>query len=64
MSHVRLLTVEVVAERIGYSKDTVWRLIRAGRLKARRLAEGAPWRVSEDDLAEFIDSLDTNQAAS
>lgn len=60
----RLLTVEDVADRIGYSKDSVWRLIRAGRLKARRVAEGSPWRVSEGDLEEFIESLETNQAAS
>lgn len=60
----RLLTVEDVAERIGYSKDSVWRLIRAGRIKARRVAEGSPWRVSEADLEAFIESLETNQAAS
>lgn len=60
----RLLTVPETAERLGYSPKTVWRLIRSGRLTARRLAPGSPWRVSEADLDAFVEQLDTNQIAS
>lgn len=60
----RLLTVPETAERLGYSTKTVWRLIRSGRLVARRLQPGSPWRVAEADLSLFIDQLDTNQVAS
>lgn len=56
----RLLTVHEVAERLAFSKSTVDRLIRAGRLRAVRLGPGSPWRVPDDAIGEFIDSLDDN----
>lgn len=48
----RLLTIKKVAERLHVSQRTVWRLIRAKQLRARRIL-GAT-RVSERDLEEFI----------
>jgi excisionase family DNA binding protein len=56
----RLLTVPEVAERIAFSRDAVWRLIRSGRLRAVRTQRGSPWRVREDYLRDFIDALDSN----
>ena len=56
----RLLRVEEAAERLAYSTTVVYRLIRAGRLRAVRLGPGSPWRVPDDAIGEFIDSLDDN----
>lgn len=56
----RLLTVKEAAVRLAYSKTTTYELIRAGRLRAVRLGQGAEWRVPEDAIGEFIDTLDTN----
>ena len=56
----RLLRVPEVAERLGFSKATVYLLIRSGRLRAVRLGDGSPWRVVEEDLASFIAALDSN----
>lgn len=56
----RLLRVGEVAERLAYSKTVVHQLIRAGRLRAVRLGPGSPWRVPDEAIGEFIDSLDDN----
>lgn len=56
----RLLTISQAAERLAFSKATVHRLIRAGRLRAVRLGPGSHWRVPDDAIAEFIDTLDDN----
>lgn len=48
----RLLTIKEVAQRLHVSQRTVWRLIRANQLRARRIL-GAT-RVSERDLDDFI----------
>jgi excisionase family DNA binding protein len=45
----KLLTPEQVARRLNVSKQTVWRWIRAGRLRATRLG-GRTYRISETDL--------------
>lgn len=60
MTAPRLLTVQEAAVRLAYSKATVHRLIRSGRLRAVRIATGSPWRIPEDSIGEFIDSLDSN----
>lgn len=61
MSESRLLNVHEAAKRLSYSRATVHRLIRAGRLRAVRISEGSPWRIPTDAIDEFIDSLDSNQ---
>ena len=48
----RVETIKEVAERLHVSQRTVWRLIRANQLRARRIL-GAT-RVSERDLDDFI----------
>jgi excisionase family DNA binding protein len=60
----RLLKPTEAAERLAYSKATVYEFIRAGRLRAVRTGPGADWRIPEDALDEFVASLDSNQAAS
>lgn len=59
----RLLKIEQVAERLQYSKATVYRLIRGGQLRAVRLGQGSPWRVPDSAIAELIDHMDDNQAS-
>lgn len=49
----RLLRVRVVAEFLAVSNMTVYRLIRDGKLKAVRVGHG--WRISEADLAGFLE---------
>jgi excisionase family DNA binding protein len=60
MTGARLLTVPQAAERLAYSRATVNRLIRAGRLRAVRIGAGSPWRIPEDAIGEFIAQLDSN----
>lgn len=49
----QLLSVGEVAERLSVSVRTVWRLIKSGSLRARKI--GAATRVAVDDLREFVD---------
>ena len=48
----RLLTVQEVAEVMRVSRMTVYRLIRAGQLKAVRV--GRNYRVREEDLSAYL----------
>jgi excisionase family DNA binding protein len=51
----RLLTVDQVAEYLGVHRDTVFNLIRSGRLKALQLGgRKAGWRLTEEDVAAFV----------
>jgi excisionase family DNA binding protein len=55
----RLLTVPEVAERLGISRVTVYRLIHERELPALRLRSGpkrAPLRIWEDELERWLDS--------
>ena len=51
-----LLSVEEVANRLGQSRQTIYRKIAAGELPAVRLGLGphAPLRVPADELTDFI----------
>lgn len=49
-----MLTVEVVARRMGVSERTVFRWIKSGRLIVFRT--GRVLRISEAALADFIDA--------
>lgn len=58
----KLLTVEQVAEYLGVHRDTVYAMVRSGRLKAFQLGgRKASWRIVEDDLRSFIDGRRTAQ---
>jgi excisionase family DNA binding protein len=51
----QLLTLDQVAEYLGVHRDTVYKLVRSGRLPALQLGgRKAAWRISEDDLREFL----------
>jgi excisionase family DNA binding protein len=52
----QLLTLDQVAEYLCVHRDTVYKLVRSGRLRALQLGgRKAGWRVSDDDLKEFVD---------
>ena len=52
----KLLSLEQVAEHLGVHRDTVYKLVRSGRLPALQLGgRKAGWRVAEEDLQAFID---------
>lgn len=57
----RLYRIPEAAERLGFSVATTYRWIRAGRLRAVRMGPGSPWRIPDDAIAEFIESLEDNQ---
>lgn len=46
------LRIEDVAERLNLSYKTVFRYIQDGKLKATKIGH---WRISEEDLQEFIE---------
>jgi excisionase family DNA binding protein len=51
----KLLSLDEVAEHLGVHRDTVYKLVRSGRLQALQLGgRKAGWRVAEDDLEKFI----------
>ena len=57
------LSVEQVADRIGVSRETVYRLIWNKQLPATQLAgPGSSWRISERKLTEWLERVDTAEA--
>jgi excisionase family DNA binding protein len=51
----RLLTVEQVSEYLGVHRDTVYAMVRSGRLRALQLGgRKASWRISQSDLLTFV----------
>lgn len=53
----KLLTIDQVAEYLGVHRDTVYSLIRSGKLAAFQLGgRKAGWRISEEDLQAFVRS--------
>ena len=51
-------TLEEISEIIGIAERTLYREIKEGRLRARKLSKN--WRVSESDLQAYIDSVPAN----
>lgn len=52
---------EEVAEMLRISKMTVYRAIKAGRLKAYKF--GKDWRIRKDDLEAFLQAHKTSYPA-
>jgi excisionase family DNA binding protein len=53
----KLLTIDQVAEYLNVHRDTVYNLVRSGRLPAMQLGgRKASWRITEEDLLEFVAS--------
>jgi len=48
-----LLSVSEVAEKLGVSKQTVWRWIREGKLKVVKLPSGR-YRIPSEELEKVI----------
>ncbi|HEX3804136.1 MAG TPA: helix-turn-helix domain-containing protein [Solirubrobacteraceae bacterium] len=49
-----LLTVDEVASRLSLSTATVWKMLRAGELPARRI--GRTYRIVPTELEAWLDS--------
>jgi excisionase family DNA binding protein len=51
----KLLTIDQVAEYLGVHRDTVYSLVKSGRLPALQLGgRKAGWRIGEDDVHAFV----------
>jgi excisionase family DNA binding protein len=51
----KLLTIDEVAAYLGVHRDTVYSLLRSGRLPALQLGgRKAGWRVAEEDVVAFV----------
>jgi excisionase family DNA binding protein len=56
MASDRLLTVEEVADYLNVHRDTVYAMVRSGRLRGFQLGgRKAGWRISETDLRHFVE---------
>jgi excisionase family DNA binding protein len=53
-THEEWLTVEDVAKKLKYSKETVRRLLRSGELRGMQLSKRAGWRMRAQDVEDFI----------
>lgn len=49
----KLLTPKQVAKKLGVSEFTIWRYIKAGKLKAIKLTK-RNFRIEEKDLNQFL----------
>jgi excisionase family DNA binding protein len=53
----RLLSIAEVATKLGCSKASVYRRVRAGELPASRLGDGlTPFRISERELVDWLEA--------
>jgi len=55
----RLLTFQQVQEYLQIGKDSLLNLLHTGKLKGFKIK--GRWRISENDLKEYIDSLREQQ---
>jgi excisionase family DNA binding protein len=51
----QLLTVDQVAERLQVNEQTIRRWLREGELRGVSFGGRTGWRISEEDLQEFLD---------
>ena len=58
-----LLTVAQVAARLKVNPETVRRWLRAGQLRGILLGDRAGWRISESELATFLQQGPEGKAA-
>jgi len=54
----KLLTPKQVANKLGVSEFTIWRYIKAGKLKAIKLTK-RNFRIEEKDLMQFLNKRKT-----
>lgn len=55
-------TLKAVSEQTGLSKQTIWRYVSTGRLKAFKF-NGTAWRVSDEELQRFLATAKSNGEA-
>ncbi|MDR7161795.1 helix-turn-helix domain-containing protein [Arthrobacter sp. BE255] len=51
----KMLTIDEVHEILNLGKPMVYALLRSGELRAAQLGPRRMWRVSEDDLADYLE---------
>ena len=54
MANLQTYTLEEVSEVLKVTRSTIYNYIKSGNLKAVKM--GKYWRVSEDNLKEFIEN--------
>ncbi|MDJ0458583.1 helix-turn-helix domain-containing protein [Arthrobacter sp. NQ7] len=52
----KMLTLDQVQEILNLGKPMVYSLVRSGEIRAVQLGPRGLWRVSQDDLAAYIDA--------
>ena len=58
-----LYSAEQVAKLLQLSVDNVWNLLKNGKLKGFKIREGrSSWRITSDNLKEFIEARTKNLA--
>ena len=60
-ANLQVLTVQDVAKMVRVSERTVWRELKAGRLRGTRF--GGQWRILKTDLHAYLDQRATIPAA-
>ncbi|MBW8482265.1 helix-turn-helix domain-containing protein [Actinomadura parmotrematis] len=61
MSSIQTYTVEQVGETLQIGRDTVYQLIRTGRLRSIKI--GKLRRITDQQLADFVASLEAENPA-
>ncbi len=59
MDDLKQLTVQEVADLLGYHRSRIYELIRAGELHARKPG-GRSWRVSRAEVVRFLEAAESN----
>ena len=52
LENIKLYTLPQVAKILGVTERTAWNYVKAQKIKAVKI--GGKWKVSEDNLREFI----------
>lgn len=60
----RMLSLEQVQEVLSLGMPSIYALVKSGELRAGQFGGRNVWRVSEDDLAAYIDAVYAKTAAS
>ena len=58
MQEVKKITDWAKDPRVPYKRDSLWKAVRAGKLRARRVGNTGMWYVSEEDMAAFLSGAD------
>ena len=53
IKQIKFLSIDIVARRLDISRETTYRLVKSGQLKAHRF--GKSIKIIESDLLEYIE---------